>query len=129
MKVFLSLIIVISVVLAYRWHSSLPTAICKESNSSTPYCKYVGPVNKLYINEQGLALIFLEQPFGVESAKSHGYNAKSGAAMALDIKNNTMDLEMYRLLVTAFDEEAQVEIHARSVKSGYMKIDRVWLSK
>jgi len=129
MKILITLVLIIAGLSAYSWYKSQPVSLCKTSESSTPYCKYIGKINKIYINEKGLALIFLDKAFDVNSAKSFGYEANSGRAMSIDLNQGEFSKLTYETLLLAFDEESEVELHARSVFQGHMKIDRIWVSK
>jgi hypothetical protein len=104
-------------------------AVCKESQTSTPYCKYTGKVDKFYINDQGLVLFYLKTSFNIVQAKSFGYNVKSANIMAIQLAKNQTNNDLYNALNYAFQSDVFLEIHSRGTTSGYMKIDRVWLFK
>ena len=129
MKVIFSIIILIAIAGGYSWFKTQPTAMCKSSKTSTPYCKYNGNITKVYLNAQGLVLVYLNADFSTKSAKEYGYNVGSGSIVSLNIIENKADLHLYQTILFAMDEELAVELHARNTLSGYMKLDRIWLEQ
>lgn len=119
------------IVLLLFTSSAFAEALCKTSSTSTPYCKYKGKISQLYINQQGLALAFIESPIDPEEAKKFGYNINSGQAFAvqLSLGNERIKDKFYQTLLSAFNQQHTVELHARRVASGYLEIDRIWLKE
>ncbi|GAA6204838.1 hypothetical protein [Thalassotalea sp. SU-HH00458] len=105
-------------------------ALCKSSATSTSYCKYVGKVEQIYINNDGLVLIFLEKEIPIDMAMKFNYKISSGKAIALEITpdNSYLTSLIYHTAMEALTENIEVEIHARSTVKGYMKLDRIWLN-
>ena len=105
------------------------TALCKSSESSTSYCKYVGKIEQMYINNDGLVLIFLEKAIPTDMAMKFNYKIDSGKAIALEItpENSYLTSLIHNTAQQALIDSLEVEIHARSTIKGYMKLDRIWL--
>jgi hypothetical protein len=105
-------------------------ALCKESQSGTPYCKYTGKIKNLYVNKNGLVLMFLESPIPIEDALKYGYKISSGNAISMEINssNTFLTSTIYMSLLSAFEDDLNVEVHMRSVKQGYMELDRIWFN-
>ena len=118
------LILALGMIYSYSLNQSI--ALCKPSETSTPYCKYIGPVNKLYVNQEGLVLLFLNVSISTSDAAYYGYNIRNGSAFAVDL-NSPHGHEMYELIRLAFTNGDNVEVHARATTHGYMLIDRVWI--
>ena len=121
-----SCLLAIVVGMSYFYSSHSGTALCKPSETSTPYCKYIGPVNKLYVNQEGLALLFLDASILPSDAAMFGYEIRNGSAFAVDL-SSPHGHDMYDLIKLAFANGDIVEVHARATTHGYMLIDRVWI--
>jgi hypothetical protein len=100
-------------------------ALCKESQTGTPYCRYKGTIKQFYINSDNLLLVFLNDDFNLVNAKNLGYDLKASNIMALTI--NSENENIFTALVLAFEHQYPVEIHARDTEFKYIKIDRVWI--
>ncbi|MDO6720369.1 hypothetical protein Q4575_13205 [Psychrosphaera sp. 1_MG-2023] len=129
MKIILSIVFLTVIASGYFWYSAMPTAVCKSSETSTPYCKYIGKINKIYLNRDGLALVFIDAPFGIKQAKEYGYDIKSGNIVALNINDSLADKYLYDMLNSAFTNQNRIEMHARNTLNGYLKLDRIWINK
>lgn len=108
---------------------SSANAYCKESGTDTNYCKYQGKITKVYLNSDNVFLVFLEKPFNIEDAKKYGYPINSGTAIALSLNETPSSQQFISMLTRAFNNELSVEIHTRGINSGYMELDRLWVSK
>lgn len=106
------------------------SALCKSSKTSTSYCKYVGKIEKVYINNDGLVLIFLETEIPIDMAMKFNYKISSGKAIAFEITSDNSYLTslIHNTAVEALSKKIEVEIHTRSTLKGYMKLDRIWLN-
>ena len=103
-------------------------AVCKNSTSDTPYCRYKGTIEKLYVNSDGLVLIFINDDFSLEQAKKYGYEIKTGNVIAYPLKGeNSISTNMLDFVKIAFSKQLDVEIHARNVFKGYLTVDRIWV--
>lgn len=102
-------------------------AYCKESATSTNYCKYSGKIKKVYLNSDNLYLIFLEQAFEKQDAKNFGYNIKSGNALAIQLNGDETSKQFITLANLALTNGLPIEVHSREVLNGYLKVDRMWI--
>jgi hypothetical protein len=103
-------------------------AVCKDSASDTPYCRYKGTIEKLYVNADGLVLIFINDDFSLEQAKKYGYEIKTGNVIAYPLRGeNSISATMLDFFKIAFSEQLNVEIHSRNVVKGYLTVDRIWV--
>ena len=126
----LAIILMITLVGYKTYQSTGAQAICKPSETSTPYCKYKGEIDKVYINNNGLVLVFLNKSFNIGEAKGFGYDIKAGNIVAIDLnKENQFSRELFDMTMLAFQHESAVELHARQTTSGYLVVDRIWVSK
>jgi len=116
---------------AYKTYESTNVeAICKSSETSTPYCRYKGEIDKIYINSNGLALVFLNKKFNLEDAKEFGYVVSTGNIVAIDLNNQTQfSRELFDMATLALQQDLFVEIHARGTTNGYLVVDRIWVNK
>jgi hypothetical protein len=107
------------------------TALCKTSKTSSPYCKYIGKISKVYVNSDGLVLIFLDKNIPIEMAKKYNYEINSGQAIAFEItpENSYLTSKIHNMVMSAITHNMEVEIHSRKTIKGYMKLDRIWLEK
>lgn len=101
-------------------------SICKPSQTSTPYCKFVGETTKVYLNSDGLGLVFINGNINIKSASDFGYVISAGNAFAFDIKDNEGQA-MFELAVLAHERGLTIEVHARETNSGYLLADRIWI--
>lgn len=101
---------------------------CSPHNGSY-YFHYNGPVKSVYVNESSLVLIYFDQPMLVEEASACGLTITSGAAGSYVIDDNPEYAKMlYSTALTAQASGRNISIQMREVRSGYLKIDRIWLS-
>jgi hypothetical protein len=131
-KYIIALSICLSIaVFTYKTFESINAeAICKSSDTTTPYCRYKGEIEKIYINSNGLALLFLNKNFNVEDAKKFGYDVTAGNIVAIDLNNETQfSRELFDMATLAFQQDLLVEIHARGTINGYLTVDRIWVNK
>lgn len=106
---------------------SLGDASCRVNDSGHAYCKYVGKVSHIYVNNDGLALVLFRDDFSAEELVLGNFEPSVTNAMALDLSRSEREIEMWNVVKLAYDEGDIVELHARDVKSGYLHFDRVWI--
>lgn len=100
---------------------------CSLHNGSY-YFHYKGPVKTIYANESNLILIYFEAPMSVEEVASCGLTVSSGAAGSYAIDDNPEYAKLlYSTALAAQASGRDVSIQMRAVRSGYLKIDRIWL--
>ena len=129
MRVILPIAIILILMSGILLSKDKSEALCKASESSTPYCKYTGKIEKVYLNSEGLALIYLGADFSKSGAKQFGYEVSSSKIMAIDVTENELNRLIYQSIVSAMAEDYSVEFHARGTLNGYIKLDRVWITK
>ncbi|WP_083253139.1 hypothetical protein [Enterovibrio norvegicus] len=104
------------------------TPICH----STPhnYCQYHGMVKSIYVNSGNIILLYFDTPLHINSASSVGFNVSFGEAAAIYINDNPEFANLfYSTALAAQASNQPVTIQMRGEHSGYLKIDRIWLSK
>ncbi len=107
--------------------SSTPT--CHE-HSGGNYCKYTGLVEKVYVNSGNLILMYFENPIDSSIPSSFGLDTVYHGAGAVSINdNNEFAQYFYSTVLAAQASGRKVTIQMRGTRSGYLKIDRVWLAK
>lgn len=127
MKWILSLVSVLALLFTLiinNWES--PESVCKSSSRDTSYCRYKGVIEEIYVNSDQLLLLKLKSDFGKESAKIIGYEVSSGRHMALDLTREE-NKAMFSLVLSAFESNRSVELHARGLTKSYLTIDRIWV--
>lgn len=122
----LLLVLVLALGCVFALQSKESIAICKPSKTSTPYCKFVGKTTRVYLNNDGLGLVFIDSSIDIKSASSFGYDISSGNAFAFDI-NDSESKAMLDMMLVAHQHNLNVEVHAREVKDGYLLADRIWI--
>ena len=100
---------------------------CRTNESGNSYCRYRGNIDGVYLNKDGLALFFLNSSFSKNEASEKGFDITSVDAVALRPGNSDAQKLLYDMLNKANELQSDVEIHMRSVDSGYLSVDRVWL--
>lgn len=58
------------------------------NHSGGSYCKYFGPVSKIYVNESNLILIYFDSAISVSDANAYGMSINKGVAAAYSIQDN-----------------------------------------
>lgn len=104
--------------------------ICKSSADGSHYCRYKGPIERAYLNKDGLALFFLDAKVKSEELDRRGFvGVKSFDGVALNVNDSEINKSMSKLIEKAFFERKKVELHMREVSSGYLVVDRVWVNR
>ena len=124
LAILLVLLIALGSVLFLKCNESI--AICKPSKTSTPYCKFVGKTTQVYLNSDGLGLVFIDGNIDTKSASDFGYAISSGSAFAFDIQSSH-GRAMFDMALLARQHNFTIEVHAREVEQGYLLADRIWV--
>jgi hypothetical protein len=126
-----NLILLFLIYLIFSAPVKAATSLCKGSETSTTYCKYIGKDEQIYINSDGLVLIFLEKEIPIDMAKEFGFSITSGKAVVFEVteKNSYLTSLIHNTVVEALTEKLEIEIHTRSTLKGYMKLDRIWVKE
>jgi len=122
-KFFLTLICLASVLFA-----AAPT--CHKS-SAYNYCRYVGKVEQVYINNGNAILIYIDTPLDVNLANSNGLAATKSDAILLPVNdsNKVFSDYFYSTALTALTANKKVMIQMKDVSGGYLVADRIWIHK
>jgi len=124
MKILLALAILL---MSYGVSAEAPT--CFEYSPEN-YCRYTGKVEKVYVNDTNLILVYFDTPFSQGTPQDFGFNTIQYGAAALAINDNpTFAQYFYAAILAAQASGRDVTIQMRGVTAGYMKIDRIWLDK
>jgi hypothetical protein len=101
------------------------------TTSSKPYCRYNGSVEKIYVNESGLILLYFDTPLNVDDANAvGGWGVTQRSAAVYRITDNPDFAKMlYSTALAAQSSQRSVAFQMRRVISGYMAIDRIWLAE
>ena len=105
--------------------------LCLEySSGSGHYFQYHGKVKQVYVNENNLILIYFEEPISVEDVLRCGLSVNSGSAGSFQIDAQPEYAKLlYSTALAAQATGRPVSVQMRSVQSGYLKIDRIWLAE
>ncbi len=118
------------VILLFPLESALGAAPTFQLYNGSPYCKYSGYVNRLYVNASGLILLYFDTPMAAGAATSVGYTAASTGAAAIVISENPEFANLfYSTALAAQASQRKVSIQMRDSHSSYLKIDRIWLNR
>lgn len=121
-------IFVAATVLMISNHSLAATPTC-HSNNGSPYCQYTGKVERIYINDSNLVLIYFDNSVSLDVPASVGYSVSNGYAAAFDVDENPEFAKMfYSTALAAQASGRSITIQMRDAQSGYLKFDRIWLS-
>lgn len=94
------------------------------------YCSYTGKVERIYINDGNLMLIYFDAPTSVTEASKAGLNISNVSAAAYSVSTNSEFAKLfYSTALSAQATDRNVSIQMHEVQSGYLKFDRIWLAK
>ncbi|MFA0813455.1 hypothetical protein [Microbulbifer epialgicus] len=124
MKYFSVLMAVVALLIANNLQAGTPTC----HSGSDAYCQYVGKVERVYVNNDNLILLYFDTPVPLSVPASIGLSVGSGFAAAVDADENPEFAKMlYSTALTAQASGRSVTIQMRGIQNGYLKIDRIWL--
>lgn len=97
-------------------------------NTGGNYCTYKGLVQRIYINDSGLILIYFDAPIAVADAGAVGFSISNGAAAAIVLQTNIeFSKLLYSTALTAKAAGIEVTMQMRGTQNGYLKVDRIWI--
>lgn len=107
---------------------------CRE-HTTGPYCVYIGPVDKLYVNAGELILLYWDESITTthvrNEAESVGIDTQSvlwyQAGGALLTRDPNFGNLLYATLLTAKAGGLDIHVQLRPHVGGYLEIDRVWI--
>lgn len=102
---------------------------CHENNGSG-YCQYTGKVERIYVNSGNRILLYFDTPFDEGEWDKAGYSASvRGAATVIVDERPDFAKLLYSTVLAAQSTNRLITVQMRNVDNGYMKIDRIWLSR
>lgn len=105
--------------------ASSPT--CHE-HPSGGYCRYIGQVEQVYMNENGYILIYFEQSINTDIPKSYNFDIKKGEAAAYRVSDNPeFASSSFSAMLAAQLSEREVGLQMRGVVADRLRIDRFWV--
>lgn len=129
MKVLYSTILLIAL-LMFSNQVSAGAPTCQVTSSGSPYCSYNGKVDKLYVNNQNLILMYFDTPLDLEEPSSvgiEGVSDRNNAVVRIS-DNPTFADYFYSTALAAFSSNKTVSIQMREVSSGRLVVDRIWIT-
>ncbi len=122
--------IIASILLLVTFNVFAAAPTCQLTSSGSPYCQYNGKVNKIYINNNNLILLYFDTNLNLENAESVGYVPTNLTATAFYVSENPEFAKLfYSTALTAQASNRSVTIQMRGTTSGYLKFDRIWLAE
>ena len=98
------------------------------THPSGNYCSYTGLVNKIYINKDGVILLYFDTPIDVGAANSFDMNITNGGATAYRLNDNPEFAKLlYSTALAAQATNRPVSLQMRGNYGAYLKFDRIWL--
>lgn len=99
-------------------------------SASGGYCSYSGFVSRIYVNKFNDILVYFDTPMESGAADTAGYTVNNHNAAILNIDENPEFAKLfYSTALAAQSTKRKISIQMRGVRSGYLKIDRVWLGE
>ena len=121
------LIALISLLACTSVFSATPT--CSE-HSGGNFCQYSGPVERIYVNSGNMILMYFDSAIDTSIPQSLGMDINYGNATAINIQDNPDFANyFYSTALAAQASGRNVVIQMRGTRHGYLKVDRIWLSK
>lgn len=99
-------------------------------NGGSSYCMYSGPVSYAYINSNGWILLYFDTPVDPNALASAGITGVTTYGAAMYVMSNYPDFgkALYATLLAAQARGVPVNVMMTSVSSGYLQMDRVYVS-
>jgi hypothetical protein len=111
------------------WGSSLlaATPTCRTSGENG-LCEYIGQVRQLYINENGLILLYFDSAVPGSVASGVGLTITDGGAASYNLNDNPEFAKLlYSTALAAQSQGKDVRIFMTDVYSNRLRIDRIWI--
>lgn len=98
---------------------------------ATGYCEYHGTVSQAYVNAYNQIIFYFDTPFDPSSAAAVGLTGVSSnnAAIYNTTTNPDFGKALLASMLSAQARGARVRVQMMSVWSGYLVIDRIWVSE
>ena len=99
------------------------------SHSSGDYYDFTGNISRVYINNSNVILIYFDQGVSVSEAAACGFSITNGSAALYTLDTNPDFAKLlYSTALAAHASNKQVTMQMRSVVSGYLMVDRIWIN-
>ena len=99
-------------------------------SASGGYCSYSGFVSNIYVNKFNDILVYFDTAMENGAGDTAGYTVNNHNAAILNIDESPEFAKLfYSTALAAQSTKRRISIQMRGVKSGYLKIDRIWLSE
>ncbi|WP_105900741.1 hypothetical protein [Vibrio gangliei] len=93
------------------------------------FCTYTGKIERVYVNDNNLILIYFESPLSSSEVSKSGLNVTKYEAAAYKLTDNPDFAKLfYSTALTAQSTQKTISIQMYDVLSGYLKFDRIWLN-
>lgn len=124
MKALLIASIFLANFLTFNAHSAAPSC----SSASGGFCQYTGKVEKIYINNAGIILLYFDSLASISNAQVAGFTITHVQAAAYEMSENPDFAKMfYSTALAAQASGRDVTIQMHGTYAGYLKISRIWL--
>lgn len=118
----------ISLVLLFCSFSTFAAAPSCYELSSGNYCNYKGKVQRVYINDSGLILVYFDADASIEGAAAVGFSISQPSAGGYLLQTNADFAKLlYSTALAAKASGSEIGLQMRGTVSGYLKIDRIWM--
>jgi len=116
----------LAIFLLFSVSSFSQTPVCHSTNGG--YCTYEGKVQKIYVNSNGIILVYFENNIDPAIATAAGLTITNGSAAAFNMNGNVeIGKLFYSTALTAQVTDRKISISMENVESGYLAFDRIWL--
>lgn len=103
------------------------TTVCSSDHGG--YCTYTGKVQRLYVNENNIILMYFEESIAPEEIAKTGVTVSHGDAAGYNISFNPEFAKMfYSTALAAQISNREVSIQMSGSLSGYLQLNRIWIN-
>lgn len=127
MKIVIAVVVAFSLLAAEPILAGEPT--CQLYQGANPYCQYTGLVQRAYVNESGVILLYFDTALDLSSPSDVGITGVTQAAAAAYHYDDNPEYAklLYASILSAQARGVPVIIQMRRAYSGYLVIDRIWV--
>lgn len=105
--------------------ASSPTC---HDHPSGGYCRYIGQVDQVFMNENGYILIYFKQSISTDIPKSYDFEIKKAEAAAYRVSDNPeFSNSLFSAMLAAQLAGREVGLQMRGVVADRLRIDRFWI--
>ena len=127
MKIVIAVVVTIFLLPTKLAFASEPT--CQLYQGANPYCQYTGLIQRAYVNESGVILLYFDTALDLSSPSAVGITGVTQAAAAAYHYDDNPEYAklLYASILSAQARGVLVVIQMRRAYSGYLVIDRIWI--